>query len=469
MQVTRTRPKLAVTADGTGVVAHAGTRLLADLADATGLTQAFSDALAGLRRRDTGHDPGRVAVDLAVMLADGGQSISDLAVLRQQPAVFGPVASTPTAWRVLASTSEGHLAALRAARAQARELAWAQATETSRAIPPARAAGRDIPGLVIDLDASVVICHSEKEQAAPTFKHTFGYHPIFGFLDNTNEALAGILRPGNAGSNTAADHIAVLDACLAQIPDPHRYGQPILVRADTAGSSSQFLAHIRALRNQGLDIRFSVGLAITEPIRAVLARIIDEPGLWIPALNQDADLRDHAEICEITDLVDTTAHPDGTRVIVRRELPHPGAQLSLFDHIVGWRHQLVITDTPYGHGPIQYLEARHRAHARVEDRIRCGKHTGLGHFPSREFAINAVWLELALTAIDLLAWTKTLLLHGELAATEPKKLRYRLLHVAARITRSGRRTRLRIAENWPWATDLVNAFTRLDALPRPIT
>ena len=205
----------------------------------------------------------------------------------------------------------------------------------------------------------------------------------------------------------------------------------------------------------------------THPRR--LAHIVDEPDLWIPALDQDADLRDHAEICEITDLVDTSAHPTGTRVIVRRELPHPGAQLSLFDHIVGWRHQLLITDTPHGHGPIQYLEARHRAHARVEDRIRCGKNTGLGRFPSREFAINTVWLELALTAIDLLAWTKTLLLNRDLATTEPKKLRYRLLHVAAPITRSGRRTRLRIAENWPWATDLVNAFTRLAALPQPVT
>jgi hypothetical protein len=124
-------------------------------------------------------------------------------------------------------------------------------------------------------------------------------------------------------------------------------------------------------------------------------------------------------------------------------------QLSLFDHIVGRRHQLLITDTPYGHGPIQYLEARHRAHTRVEDRIRCGKQTGLGRFPSRDFAINAVWLELALTAIDLLAWTKTLLLQHDLANAEPKKLRYRLLHVAARITRSGRRTRLRITETWP--------------------
>jgi hypothetical protein len=373
------------------------------------------DALAGRRRRDTGHDPGRVAVDLAVMLADGGQTISDLAVLRQQPTVFGPVASTPTAWRVLAGIGEPERAALAQARAAARELAWAQATETGRGLPAARAAGRDIPGLVIDLDARVVICHSEKQHATPTFKHSFGYHPMFGFLDNTGEALAGMLRPGNAGSNTAADHIAVLDASLAQIPDAHRYGTEILIRTDSAGSSQQFLAHIRGLRGQGVDIRFSVGIAVTEPIRAVLARIVDEPHMWMPALDPDGDLREHAEVCEITDLVDTGAYPAGTRIIVRRELPHPGAQLSLFDHIVGWRHQVFITDTPYGHGPIQYLEARHRAHARVEDRIRCGKATGFGRFPSRDFAINATWLELALTAIDLLAWTGWLLLDGDLA------------------------------------------------------
>jgi len=170
MQSTWSRPKLVVSADGTGVVGHAGTRLLADLADTTGLTSAFVDGLAGLRCRDTGHDPGRVAVDLAVMLADGGQTISDLAVLRQQPAVFGPVASTPTAWRVLAGIGDPERSALGQARAAARELAWARAADTGRALPAARAAGRDIPGLVIDLDASVVICHSEKQHAAPTFK-----------------------------------------------------------------------------------------------------------------------------------------------------------------------------------------------------------------------------------------------------------------------------------------------------------
>jgi hypothetical protein len=204
-------------------------------------------------------------------------------------------------------------------------------------------------------------------------------------------------------------------------------------------------------------------VAITEPVREAIRQARD----WIPALDSDGELRDGAEICEITGLVPADGYPEGTRFIVRRERPHPGAQLSLFDTIEGMRHQVMATDTPPGHGSIQYLEARHRAHARVEDRIRTGKDTGFGRFPSRVFAINQAWLEFALTGIDLLAWTQTLLLDGELALAEPKKLRYRLLHVAARLTHSARRTRLRIAETWPWATDLAAAFARLTSLPRP--
>jgi hypothetical protein len=308
-----------------------------------------------------------------------------------------------------------------------------------------------------------VICHSEKQSATPTYKRTFGYHPLFCFLDGTREALSAMLREGRAGSNTTADHITVLDQALQQIPDAHRYGTPILIRSDSAGCTQGFLSHIRSLREHGVDTCFSVGVAITEPVREAIRAATD----WIPALNSDGDLRDGAEICEITGLVPAGGYPTGTRFIVRRERPHPGAQLSLFDTIEGMRHQVMATDTPSGNGSIQYLEARHRAHARVEDRIRTGKDTGFGRFPSRVFAINQAWLELALTGIDLLAWTQHLLLHGELAAAEPKKLRYRLLHVAARLTRSARRTRLRIAETWPWATDLATAFARLAALPRP--
>lgn len=468
MKATRTRPKIIVSADGRGVVGHAGARLLADVADATGLTSAVSEALAGLRQRQGGHDPGRVAVDVAVMLADGGVAIADLAVLRDQPGLFGPVASDPTAWRVLSDVDSDALVRLRTARARARELAWAQAAETRSALPASTAAGQPVPGLVLDLDASIVLCHSEKESASKTWKRNFGYHPLFCFLDNTREALSGLLREGRAGSNTTADHITVLDEALTQIPDAHRYGTEILIRSDSAGCTYGFLAHIRSLREHGINTFFSVGVAITEPIRDAIRAASG----WVPALDADGDLRDSAQICEITGLLpgDLLAnYPAGTRFIVRRERPHPGAQLSLFDTIEGMRHQVMATDTPAGNGSIQFLEARHRAHARVEDRIRCGKDTGFGRFPSRVFAINQAWLELALTAIDLLAWTQTLLLDGELAKAEPKKLRYRLLHVAARITRSARRTRLHIAETWPWADQLATAFQRLAALPQPIT
>jgi hypothetical protein len=464
VKVTGSRPKIVVSADGRGVVGHAGARLLADLADATGLTAGFSDALASLRVRDSGHDPGRVAVDVAVTLADGGQTISDLAVLRNEPALFGPVASDPTAWRVLSNVDDAGLVRLRGARARARELAWAQAAEARTGLPATTAAGQPVPGLVLDLDATIVLCHSEKQSATPTYKRTFGYHPLLCFLDGTREALSGMLREGRAGSNTTADHITVLDQALQQIPDAHRYGTPILIRSDSAGCTYGFLTHIRSLRQHGVDTCFSVGVAITEPIREAIRQAAE----WIPALDNDGDFRDGAEICEITGLVPAASYPTGTRFIVRRERPHPGAQLSLFDTIEGMRHQVMATDTPPGNGSIQFLEARHRGHARVEDRIRTGKDSGFGRFPSRVFAINQAWLELALTGIDLLAWTQHLLLDGDLATAEPKKLRYRLLHVAARLTRTARQTRLRIAETWPWATDLATAFGRLAALPRPI-
>ncbi|WP_327009809.1 IS1380 family transposase [Dactylosporangium sp. NBC_01737] len=464
---TGARPKIVVSGDGRGVVSHAGARLLADVAAVTGLTAACSDALAGVRQRRGGHDPGRVAVDLAVMLADGGEAIADLAVLRDQAQLFGPVASDPTAWRLLSMMDSDMLRRLATARAQARETAWAQRIDVRSGLPETTAAGLPVPGLVLDLDASIVICHSEKEAATPTWKRSFGYHPLFCFLDNTREALSGMLREGRAGSNTTADHITVLDDALTQIPDQFRHGTPILIRADSAGCTQGLLAHIRGLRGDGVDARFSVGVAITEPIRQAILTA-KTYSRWVPALDSDGEPRDGADVCELTGLVPDDGFPPGTRFIARREVPHPGAQLSLFDTVEGLRHQVMATDTPAGGGSVQFLEARHRGHARVEDRIRTGKDTGFGRFPSRVFAINAAWLQLALTGIDLLSWTQMLLLHGDLAVAEPKKLRYRLLHIAARLTTSARRIRLRIAEHWPWATDLVAAYSRLAALPRPV-
>jgi DDE family transposase len=451
-----------------GVVGHAGARLLTDLADRTGLTSGFVQALGLGRQRRPTHEPGRVAVDLAVLLADGGEAIADLAMLRQQSGLFGPVASDPTAWRVLDAIDTPALARLRAVRAAARELAWAQLLETRRSLPATTVLGQALAGFVLDIDATIVLAHSEKESAAATWKGSFGYHPLLCFLDSSGEALAGILRPGNAGSNTAADHITVLGQALQQIPDVYRHGSPILIRSDSAGSSHEFLGHIRSLRGHGINTEFSVGVAITEPVRAAITAATG----WVPALDGDGSLRDGAQVVELTGHLDPAVQavfPAGTRLICRRERPHPGAQLSLFDQVNGMRHQVFATDTPHGSGSIQFLEVRHRCHARVEDRIRTGKTTGFGRFPSRQFAINAAWLELALTGIDLLSWTQTLLLDGALATAEPKKLRYRLLHVAAKLSRTARTTTLRIAADWPWTTDLIRAFERLAALPEPVT
>ena len=327
MQATTTRPKITVTADGEGVVSHAGSRLLADVADKTTLTAQLAEDLAGLRKPRARHDPGRVLVDMAVAVADGATTISDVAVLADQAALFGPVASDSTCWRLLERLDAAQLGAVARARAAAREVVWAQRAElTGEPFPPARAAGRALPGLVIDLDASIVVCHSEKEHAAPTFKKTFGYHPMLAFCDNTGEFLAAALRRGNAGSNTAADHITVLDAALAQIPDQHRYGTPILVRADTAGCTREFLAHLRSLRDTAVTCEFSVGWAIRDKERTAISAIAKP--VWADAIDADGGHRDGAGLAEITHVLPAAAlagYPARTRVVVRRERPHPGA------------------------------------------------------------------------------------------------------------------------------------------------
>jgi Transposase DDE domain group 1 len=455
-------------------VSHVGSRLLADVAAAAGLPEALDDAAGGRRLRCSAHAPGRVLTDVAVLLADGGQTITDLAVLRHQPGLFGRVASTATAWRVLDSVDDAVLDGLKRARAHARERAWLLRGEAGRTVPTVRCAGIEVPGLVIDFDGSLVTCHSEKEQAASTFKKGFGYHPLLVWLDNTSEALAGMLRPGNAGSNTAADHIQLTDEAFAQLPDAERYGQPILVRSDGAGATKEWLTHLRSYRDKGLDVRFSVGFTVTNQVKDAIAVLPES--VWATAVDAAGRPRPVddsglpvAQVAELTLLLPGLAKagwPKGMRVLVRRERPHPGATLSLMEAHDGWRYQCVATDT--GRGQLPFLEARHRAHARVEDRVKAIKQTGMGRFPSREFAINQAWLQLALTAADLIAWTQTILLAGTLAKAEPKLLRYRLLHTAARITHRGRRTFIKIATGWPWADELAAAFTRLANIRQPL-
>lgn len=442
------RPRLVVTADGTGVAAHAGSRLLADMADALGLTSGLSAAMAPSRQRRSAHDPGRVLVDLAVMVADGGTSLSDLKVLRDQPDLFGPVASDPTAWRVLDSIDATAMAAINAARASARAVAW-----SAGARPPT-------DFIVLDFDATLVTSHSEKERAAPNYKHGFGFHPLLCFVDATNDAVAGVLRPGNAGSNTAADHVALLDAALAQLPVKTKKADPdggewMLARADSAGATHGF---VDALRERGLE--FSIGFPMDESVRKAVLGL--DSSAWTEATRQDCEVREGAEVAEITAELDLSAWPERTRAVVRREEPHPGAQLS-FSDIDGHRFQVFICDST--DPDLSYLEARHRGHARVEDRIRNAKQTGLDNFPCHDFANNAAWLVIVLIACDVIACTQQLTLKGEMARAEPKRLRYCILHAAGRIASSGRRTRLRLQRNWPWSGDVAAAFARLNNLP----
>jgi hypothetical protein len=450
---------LSVTADDAGVVPLAGSVAVRLLADRVGLTDGLSAALAR-RGFSPGHDRGQVWVDVAVMLTAGGEAIADIDTLRHQPDLWGPVASAPTVWRTMDEATPATLARVEKARSQARRHVWGLLPR----LPASKVAGTDLAEMVVlDVDATLVAAHSEKEQARATFKGGFGFHPIGVWCDNTTELLAVTLRPGNAGSNHAGDHIDVLRRAVDQIPAAHR--RRLLIRADGAGATHELLdwlteqGHLRGRR-----LEYSVGFPTKNTALTSAITTIPEQA-WTPAVAADGEVRDGADVAEATGLLDLRRWPTGMRVIVRRERPHPGAQLSLLEEADGWRYQAFATNTRVGQ--LAFLEARHRAHARVEDRIKAAKDSGLGRFPSREYAINQAWLKIVAVAADLTAWLRLLALDGDLAATEPKGLRFRMLHVPARLVRSGRRRHLRLPGRWPWADQIVEALRRIMIIPAP--
>jgi len=427
-----------VRADASGLCSRAGTSLLALVAERVGLAGGLGDALAGTRERRGGHEPGRVFCDLAVMLADGGRCVSDLAALAGQPSLFGEVASVSTARRVLLSVGESELEGIRAARAAARARAWAAGAAPER--------------VILDFDATPIDVHSEKEQAAGHYKGGFGFNPLL--VSCGRELLAGVLRPGNAGANNAQDHLGLLDLALEQLPESALDGD-ILARSDSAGASHDLADACRETR-----IRFSFGYPLTEPVRQALLSL--DESAWQAAINQDGQPRDGAWVTELTGKVKLAEWPAGTRLICRRERPHPGAQLSFTD-LDGHRFQCFITDQT--DQDIAALEATHRSHAQVEDAVKTLKATGASYLPFHDFAANAAWLELALSAHDVMVWTQLLALDGEHRICEPKRLRYRILHVAGQLTRHARRLTLHLPADWPWASAILKAFKRLNALP----
>jgi hypothetical protein len=449
---TARRTKITVSADGRGLVSQAGALLLAEAVRVTGLGRGLPAGLARWRAPRAVHDPGKILTDLVMALALGGDCLADIAVLRAQPGLFGPVASDPVVSRLisaLAADGPRALRAIRRARAAARERAWALAGD--------RAPGADGSLIPVDIDATIVIAHSEKEQAAATWKKTFGFHPLAAFADHGDgaggEPLAILLRAGNAGSNTAAEHIEVTRLALAQLPRKLR--RRVLIRTDSGGGTHEFLTW---LASPSRRLHYSIGMAITEEMQEAILALPER--IWEPAYDGDGQARPGAWVAELTGLLDLSGWPAGMRVIVRRERPHPGAQLRFTD-IKGHRFTAFATDAR--RGQLASLELRHRRRARCEDRIRNAKDTGLRNLPLYGFTQNQVWCELVAMASELLAWIQMLALDGAARVWEPKRLRLRLFSAAGRLARGGRRLRLRLAATWPWAAQLTAAITRLQA------
>jgi len=425
--------------------------LLLQTAAVSGLAAGLSRGLASWRPARSVHDPGKTVLDLAVTIALGGDCLADVAVLRAQPELFGAVASDPTISRLiegLGDDSATVITAIRAARAGARAKVWAH----HRPIP-------STDQVVVDLDATLVGSHSEKEGATANFKRGFGFHPMLAFVDHgaggTGEPLVGMLRPGRANANDAADQIAVLDAALAQLPEQTR--SRVLVRGDTGSGVQPFLWHVT---NRGLQ--YSVGVYARQPVLDALAALPAQA--WRSARDGHGYPREGAQVAELTRWLPATfpGWPPGMRIIARRERPHPGAQLRITDH-EGWRITMFATNT---RGPrLADLELRHRLRARAEDRIRGLKDTGMTNLPLQAFAKNEIWLELVQLAAELLTWTQLLAWPDQPARTwEPQRLRLRLLALAARIITTGRRRILRLSRRWPWTDLITSGHQRLAAL-----
>ena len=476
-------------------MSHAGLVLLRQLADRTGLTAGLSAALPSPLG---GHDRGRVFADLACAIGDGARVISDFRVMGDQRELLGPVASVPAAWRALKETAAGgdrRRRKVAAAVSKARRHAWKQGIARHGALPPVRVADRRLEGVTcVRLDATVVTAHSDKELAEPNFKG-YGHHPIIAACDNTAEPLAWMLRPGSAGSNTAADHLRLLREAIEALPPALR--RKLMITCDGAGASHALVEELDRLgARRGYQVIYSVGWELAAREKAAIA-VVPETA-WESAVDGKGEVRERrsddacgnprsahrecwieeAHVAELTRLLregpggdQLKGWPKAMRVFARRERPHPGAQLSLFEAADGWRYSLWVTNLPAAtkgwRGQWAYVDAAHRVHARVEDVIRTGKDTGLGHFPSRDYGLNKAWLDASMIGCILLSWLKLIALDGDLARAEPKTLRYRVMHAAGRLVRGGRRRTLKIAATWPWAQEIVTAWQRVQAIPHP--
>jgi hypothetical protein len=351
---------------------------------------------------------------------------------------------------------------------------WKLVGTTERGFPWLVVAGKRLTGwIVIDLDATIVLAHSDKQGASATFKKTWGFHPLAAWCANTGESLAMLLRPGSAGSNTVADHLEILTAAIAQIPACYR--AKILIRVDGAGATHDLLNRIAALNTTRRTVRFTVGWKITDVDETAIALLPQTA--WQTAVHQDGRVHEQAGIAELTGLNPRAAEWK-VRLVVRRVRPSRRdlAKLTPLEKRTGWKYSIIATNLgPRGmhgvagsHHPY-FIDVLHRAHAGVEDRVRTNKAMGLRNLPSKTWTVNVGWVLAANLAADLDAWTRLLGLYdqAELVRAEPQTLRYCLWHLPARLVSHARRRILKISDTWPWKNAFLTCWQRLCTLPAP--
>lgn len=465
--------RLSVAATDKNLVGHAGAVLLRKCADKAGLTSGLNAVIP--RGEGPGWwDRGTVLTSLAVSIALGATSMSDIDLLAHQAPVFGDPPSDCTVRRCLTGLDTVTLGKIGKARAKVRRRVWDLIAGRPGGFPWLLVAGKLLHGwIVIDLDATLITAHSDKQGAAVTFKKGFGFHPLGAWCANTAESLAMLLREDNAGSNTVSDHIRVLADAIAQVPA--RYRRKILIRVDGAGATHDFLEHLHAMNTALRTVRFTVGWTITDTDETAIAALPADA--WTDSLRQDGEATTTAGVAEITGL-DTRAEKwlPGLRLIARRTKPaaRHRKNLTALERKTGWRYTITATNItrmwgiPGSHHP-QWLDALHRSHAGVEDRVRTNKDMGLHNLPSKAWTVNRGWVLAANIAADLTAWTRLLGLHDQpdLANAEPETLRYRLPHLPATLSSHARQRTLKIAETWPWTNTFILCWQRLNALPAP--
>lgn len=452
METTSAR-SVVVEPGGSGVVAHVGLHALCSFADRLRLGAVLSSRIPIHAERSPLHDRGKVLVQTMAMLAGGGETCADIEHLRSEQSLFGFVPSDSTLWRCFHEITPVTRAGLKDAFGEVRAAVWRRSDATTGSAP-----------VVLDVDASLVEIHNEgKDGTGPNYKGGFGFHPLLLFADATGELLSSMLRPGNAGANTVADHLVVLEEAVTQLPgeiarghhlgdDPELVFRPVVIRSDSAGCTEGFVNGCRA-RNIG----FSVVARSNAQIHSAIFDTLGFEECWAPALRQNGELREGAAVTELTDLVDLSSWPTGTRLIVRREPLHPGAQQSLFPSLEYryWGHY-----TDELGDPVE-LDCFMRAHAHVEENISRLKDSGLLRFPFSEIEANRNWLMVVAMAADLVRWFQLLCLDGALAVARPKALRWSLFHAPGRIVRSARREIVRILDGWPSAEALLAAHRRI--------